>query len=100
MADVFKLTQSDVQAAAKMFETASEQTGTLIKDLQTKVDSLSSGWEGDSYNAFVNMFSDVAKNLQSVVELYEGMNQTLLGTAEATAELDSTLASNLSSAAG
>lgn len=96
MADVFRLTKSDVDSAASLFQDAAGQTGDLINSLKSRVESLSGGWEGDSYNAFSSMFSDISTNLRQVVELYEQMSMMLTKAAEAAMEVDAGLASGMS----
>ena len=95
MAGIIRLTAQEVEAVAVKFDTASTDTQELLTSLQNTVNDMSSGWEGDSYNAFTESFAEIRTNLQSVVELYQGLAGQLRGVVQTMQETDSELASSL-----
>ena len=95
MADVIRLTAQEVETVATKFNNASDSTQQLLDELGSTVESMSAGWEGDAYNAFVESFGEIKKNLQSVVELYDGLSDQLRQVVKTLQETDSGLASSL-----
>jgi len=95
MADIIRLTAQEVETVATKFDAASTDTQELLNNLQTVVNDMSAGWEGDAYNAFVSSFGEIKTNLQSVVELYEGLASQLREVVKTMQETDSSLASAL-----
>lgn len=95
MADVIRLTAQEVEAVATKFTQASDNTEQLLNELGTTVEGMSSGWEGDAYNAFNESFGEIKKNLQNVVELYDGLADQLRQVVKTLQETDSGLASSL-----
>ncbi|MBR6570727.1 MAG: WXG100 family type VII secretion target [Clostridia bacterium] len=95
MADIIRLTAQEVEAVATRFGTAAEETTALLNELSGVVEGMSSGWEGDAYNAFVSSFEEIRTNLNGVVELYEGLQARLKGVVQTMQETDSALAASM-----
>lgn len=92
MADIIRLTASEVEALASKFSSAADETTTTVNNLQMEVSNAASGWEGDAYNAFAQTFEDIKKQMTSVHDMYEGINTMLLGVVKSLQEADSGLA--------
>ena len=95
MAEIIRLTAQQVEAVATRFGRAAEETTALLNELANVVDDMSSGWEGDAYNAFVSSFGEIRTNLNSVVELYEGLQTQLQGVVRTLQETDAGLAASI-----
>lgn len=77
MADIIRITAAEIEGLAKNFQSASTETTDLVNKLEGEVSSVASGWEGDSYNAFVDKFAEIKKQMQTVSEMYEGIHDLL-----------------------
>lgn len=93
MADIIRITASQVGEVATRFTAAAEETETLLSALSSEVENMSSGWEGDAYTAFSTSFADLSKQLQNVAEMYRGITQQLNQVVEVIQNTDAELAS-------
>ena len=95
MADIIRLTVSEVEAAAAKFNQAASETEQMVTNLSREVEGLASGWEGDAYNAFTGNFANIATQMKDIVAMYEGLDAQLKQVAKTIQETDSSIASAL-----
>ena len=95
MADIIRLTASEVEAVAAKFNQAASDTEQLVASLSREVEGLESGWEGDAYNAFTGNFADIATQMKDIVAMYEGLDAQLKQVVKTMQEADTGIASAL-----
>lgn len=95
MADVIRLTASEVTELSNQFKSASEQTNEMLNHLEKQVYSAAAGWEGEAYNAFVEKFEEVRNQMNSVVEMYSNIDAMLDGVVKTIQETDTGIAGQI-----
>ena len=93
MADVIRLTASQVEELASQFTNASTETEELLNRLGQNVLNAASGWEGDSYTKFESKFEEVRSQMRSVVQMYEDFSTLLKQVVQVMQETDTSMAS-------
>lgn len=97
MADIIRLTASELEALANQFANACTENTEMVNTLGSAVEAAAAGWEGDAYNAFVDKFVEIKKQMDSVSEMYTGIHDLLIKVRDAVVNTDSEIASSIRS---
>lgn len=69
MADLFQMRYEDVQKTSQDFKTTAEDCDRLIADLDSLVQTMNSGWEGQAYAALQAKQEEIKPALKRFSEL-------------------------------
>lgn len=97
MAGTIKVTPEELRSAASFLKEKLEAMISEANQLKTRIDTVTSNWEGAAQSAFVTEFNDkmwpvLNKNLP---ELINGIAGQLSATAKAIEDTDNTIASKM-----
>ncbi len=89
------LTPEELRGVASNFTTKSGEMTEMINFLRQQVSSLDGTFEGDAKTAFTTTWEEIAKTLDSVPQLIEGIGSQLNAVANTMENTDNELANQL-----
>lgn len=92
MASIIRMTAETVQALGRGFDEASTELDARINTLQSEVEEVAAGWEGDAYDAFVGKFDEIKTQLTNVSTMFDNVNSMLNEVVNAIQDVDDRLA--------
>ncbi len=96
MAEVIKITYSELESAANTFKTNADAIDTIITELSQKLGEVDSTWTGASKNAFYEQFETCKQNLMQFPDLLVGFAERLENAANTMRDADTQVGSQIS----
>ena len=95
MADLIKLTYSDLETVSGSFRTKADDLNTMINELSAKMSELEGTWQGETKEALYEQFETCKQSLAQFPELMVAFAERLDAAAQTMKELDSQGASSM-----
>ncbi|MBO5238624.1 MAG: WXG100 family type VII secretion target [Lachnospiraceae bacterium] len=88
-----RLTPEELAQHGTDIQGMGEEIGTIIAELDTKIETVVAEWDGLAQDAFYNSYSDMKDTLKSFADLVTGFGQQVSAAAEAFESVDTELQS-------
>lgn len=88
-----RLTPEELAQHGADIQAMGEEIGTIMGNLDTKIETVISEWDGLAQDAFYNSYSEMKETLQSFSDLVAGFGQQISAAAEAFESVDTELQS-------
>ncbi|MBO6142550.1 MAG: WXG100 family type VII secretion target [Lachnospira sp.] len=69
MEGTLKVTPEQLRATSSDFQSKGQQVSSLTTEMMDLVTSLSSAWEGDASNAYINKFKELSDDIQRMIAM-------------------------------
>lgn len=89
MADLIKLTYSDIENVSSSFKSKADEINTMITEISSKMSDLEGTWRGESKDALYEQYETCKQNLIQFPELLQGFAERLDAAAQTMRDLDS-----------
>lgn len=95
MADLIKLTYSDIENVSTSFKSKADELDGMITEIDSKMSELEGTWRGETKEALYEQYETCKQNLMQFPELLNGFAERLDAAAQTMRELDSQGASSM-----
>lgn len=87
-----KISPDQVRSVAGQFQSKSQETGTMVQQLQTAVNSMQSEWQGMASQRFYNDYTQWNQQMQKYVQVLADIGNELTRIANTLEQTDQQLA--------
>ncbi|MDP9903289.1 WXG100 family type VII secretion target [Arthrobacter bambusae] len=85
---IISVTPEELKSQAQVYLTAKEEIESAVQKVNSMNDTIHEEWKGAAFEAYLNQYQELYKDVQKFEQLLESINQQLIKYADTVAERD------------